>query len=350
MENQIPQINEDDLVTNLQPIRGFFLAQALYQFMEMGIQKTLSMSKEYSVNQLALQKKLNERRLLGFLQYLANEGYVIITESRKIKLTSKGEKIVEFYPWYKLLIGGYAKSFQQLAPALSVNGFYASRDSLNVGIGSCGISQHDALPMTRRLLDRVSIKLNTIVDLGCGDGSYLIDLCKSFPEIHALGLDPDQDTVKVAMVEAKAQGVANRVSIKVGDAKDLSFLSKETGPFCFITAFVLQEILEQSGRDEIIVMLKRIINIYPDSYWIVIEVDHRPEDSSVMSSGLGLAYYNPYYLIHNITEQRLEKLEFWNLLFQEVGLKVISIEHPDPVYDSLGLKVGFLLSKEEKPI
>ena len=66
-----------------------------------------------------------------------------------------------------------------------------------------------------------------------------------------------------------------------------------------------------------------------------------------MSTGLGLAYYNPYYLLHSFTEQRLETIEYWKQVFREAGLTIVAVEHPDKDYDSLELKVGFLLRSAE---
>lgn len=344
---EYPRILESDLIAGLQPIRWFVLAQGIYHFMDSGIREMILDSGELSITDLANKLGLQEKRLRGFLQYLANEGYVTFLENGNLKLTNKGKEIGDYYPWYKLLVGGYAQTFQQISAAIKEVGMYADRDSTSVGIGSCGISQHDALPMTRRLLQSITGKWQTVVDLGCGDGSYLVDLCKSIPDIHGIGLDPDPNSVKAALIATTKYGISDRVYVQVGSASLLPDLSNEQGPLCFITAFVLQEILEQSGRTAIIEMMQSVFNRYPDSYWVVIEVDHRPNDPSVMETGLGLAYYNPYYLIHNITEQRLERVAFWEELFHEVGLSVLSIERPDPFYDSLGLKVGFLLSRSE---
>lgn len=345
MEQDIPKITEDRLVSGLQPIRGFVLAQALYHFMEIGIHEALSVANDLTVSDIARNLSLHEERLRGFLHYLANEGFVRLSDGDKVNLTAIGKESADFYPWYKLLIGGYAQTFQQLSSALQTNGPYADRNSSNVGIGSCGISQYDALPMTRRLLERVSGRWRTVVDLGCGDGSYLVDLCRSIPDICGIGLDPEKISVEAALRAASYYGIADRVDVQVGSATALPDLSNKIGPLCFITAFVLQEVLEQSGRAAVLEILNSAFNRYPDSYWIVIEVDHRPNDSTVMTKGLGLAYYNPYYLIHQLTEQKLEQVEFWEQLYREAGLHIVAIEHPDPSYDSLGLKVGFLLTR-----
>jgi 2-ketoarginine methyltransferase len=346
MEHHPTKIVEERLTAGLQPIRAFILAQALYHFMDGGIQEAIASSKDLSVSALAQNLNLHKKRLRGFLRYLANEGYVRLTDNDTVNLTATGQEIADFHPWYKLLIGGYAKTFQQLSLVLKADGPYAERDSASVGVGSCGISQHDALPMTRQLLEKIPGQWRTVIDLGCGDGSYLVDLCKANPNIRGIGLDSDPISVIVALEAASYHGVADRVYVQVGSATALPDFSQEARPLCFITAFVLQEVLEQSGRSAILEMLNSVFDHYPDSYWVVIEVDHRPNDPTVMKKGLGLAYYNPYYLIHNLTQQRLEKVEFWEKLYHEAGLHTVSIVYPDPSYDSLGLKVGFLLARD----
>ncbi len=346
MEQNIPVVTEEHLALALQPIRGFVLAQALYHFMDQGIQAAIKTSNGLKICELAQSLKLNERRLFGFLQYLANEDFVELRDNESVWLTNKGHEIADFYPWYKLLVGGYAQTFQQLSITLKAGSPYATRDTSSVGIGSCGISQHDALPMTRRLLSRIKGEWHTVVDLGCGDGSYLVDLCRSIPGIRGLGFDSEAASVEVARRAAIEYGIDDRLEVRLSRTTTLPDLSAEIGPFCFITAFVFQGILEQSGRDAVLNMLSSTFDRYPDSHWIVIEVDHRPQDPSVMKNSLGLAYYNPYYLIHFFTEQRLAGVQFWEQLFRDAGLNVTAIEHPKSSYDSLGLKVGFLLERQ----
>jgi 2-ketoarginine methyltransferase len=298
------------------------------------------------VRDLSTALAFQERRLRGFLQYLANEGYLTLVDDQ-VSLTPAGTEVADIAPWYHLLVGGYAQTFQQISVCLKQDGPYATRNATSVGLGSCGISQHDALPMTRRLLGHIPERFRTVVDLGCGDGSYLVDLCCSLPGIRGIGIDSEPASVRAATQAATHSGVDDRVRISVGSASAPPDLSNEQGPLCFVTAFVLQELLEQTGRQTIIDLLTSTFTLYPDAHWVVIEVDHRPNDPAVMSHELGRAYYNPYYLLHQLTEQRLETVAFWRDLYREAGLQVDAMEYPDPSYDSLRLKVGFLLSRSD---
>ncbi len=346
-DHRASALTEDRLTAGLQPIRQFVLAQALYHFMNLGIQEAMDGSVGgCTVRELAAQLKLHERRLRGFISYLMNEGYISLEDDR-VQLTAAGKEIANLRPWYELLVGGYAPTFQQLSTVLQDDGPYATRNTASVGRGSCGISQHDALPMTRRLLGRIEGEWRTVVDLGCGDGSYLVDLCRSLPRARGIGIDSEPASVDAALQSAERHGIRDRVDIRLGTATNLSHLSTEAGPFCFITAFVLQEILEQDGRSTIVDLLTSTFDRFPDAHWVVIEVDHQPDDTRIRT-GLGVSYYNPYYLLHHLTEQRLETVGFWREIFRDAGLNVEAVEYPEAFYDSMRLKVGFLLRRPSK--
>jgi 2-ketoarginine methyltransferase len=335
-------LTEEELVEGLQPIRHFVIAHVAFEFLRSGLHGALRECPNAAVSLIANDLGLSPERVRAVLQFLAKEGYVELN-SGLAKLTRQGEQLEKIAPWYFLLVGGYAKTFSQIGEVLRSPSTYASRDGASVGIGSCGISQHDALPMTRALLKKIDGEVRTIVDLGCGDGSYLLDLCSPPSTLRGIGFDPEPASVALANEAAEQRGIKDRVSVHVGSALELPDLSPNDGPYCFITAFVLQELLEQVGRTAIVDLLRNTFRRHPSSHWIVVEVDNRWEDVDTMSTPLGLAYYNAYYLIHEVTEQRLESISFWKGIFAEADLVVSALEFPDPGYDHLKLKVGFLL-------
>ena len=340
---------ERDLVRALQPIRQGMLAQVLFQFLTTGWYESLTRGAGRTVAELADDLGLDAPRFRGLLRYLDNEGVVELRADDTVQLTDFGEQLGRFRPWYELLVGGYGLSFRNLAAVLKSDGPYAGREAAWVATGSCGISQFDALPMTRALLARIATTVRTVVDIGCGDGSYLLDLCAAVPAVRGIGFELDASTVDAGNASARARGLADRIAIRQGHrGTDVPDVDDLDGPICFITAFVLQELLEQSGRGAVVALLRDSFDRHPDAHWIVVEVDHRPDDPDVMGHPLGLAYYNPYYLLHVLTEQRLETVGFWTELFAEAGVRVLAEERPDPHIDSLGLKVGFLLGRQSE--
>src|SRR6185436_16906132 len=112
-------------------------------------------------------------------------------------------------------------------------------------------------------------------------------------------------------------------------------------PDFIVLGFVLHEILGQSGEEAVIGFLRQLITRYPAVHLVVIEVDQRMDDPEVMAGGLGLAYYNAYYLLHPFTDQRLETRAYWARIFERAGLEIAAEDGVDPEVDSTGLELGY---------
>ncbi len=327
---------ESRLIDALQPVRGFALAQGVHHLFVSGLYGALA-DGPAEVAALAAKFDMRPERLAGFLRYLANEDIVAL-DGDLAALTARGRGLEEFRPWYELLVGGYAQTFQQITRTLTQDA-YADRDGVMVGRGSCGMSRFDALPLVRELLADLPAAPAQIVDIGCGSGDFLVELAGDYPKVSAVGVDP------YAPLERAATGLAFHQASAVDYVKALgdgSSAGDEGSSRLFVAAFLLQEILEQEGRAQVVDTVRGILR--GGARLAVVEVDHRPADPAVMRHGLGLAYYNPYYFLHTLTEQRLETTRFWLELFEEAGAVVLSHRTVDPRVDSTGLEFGCLLT------
>lgn len=335
---------ERRLIDNIQPIRYFMLAQVLHHALELGLFELVGEAPGLPDEQIAGKLDLEPQRLLALLRYLQNEGYVVDDDGWS--LTAKGAGLPEFAPWFEMLVGGYAPTMQQLGDVLRKGAPYATRDDTRVGVGSCGIGVYDALPLVEKLLDAADRPLDTIVDLGCGDGGFLTDLLLHRPELRGIGMDPNPALVHRGAARAATSAVASRADFHHGSASavaDLKLPDRGRGTG-FMTAFILQEVLEQEGEAAVEELLRTTLDTYPEALWLVVEMDLQPT-SPVMAHGLAKAFYNPYFLIHSITEQRLGTDDYWQRLFERVGLQVMHVDHPDSRADSTGLQFGYLLSR-----
>lgn len=339
-------IEKNQLVTGLEPIRQMFLAQIIYFCFKHDLIDYFIETKKVSARGLAQFKSWNEYRSNALLQYLANEGFFETHENLYL-ITNRCEEIAPMWPWYRLLVGGYGHTLNDLDQILSDRESYASRNAPEVGVGSCGISQHDALLMTVEMLSPCIQDIDLIVDVGCGDGSFLLDLCQKLPSVRGVGVDPEPESVKSANDKSKELGLSDRVQFVRGSSADIPIEENDERSICFLTAFVLQEILEQDSRSAIQEMIKTRISGRQNRYWSIIEVRNEYDNHSVMRDELALSYYNPYFLIHCLTEQKLEKADFWEELFAESGVSVVATTTTRPSYDDTELKIGYLLSGVE---
>ncbi|QDT12894.1 2-ketoarginine methyltransferase [Stieleria marina] len=343
--DDLPSGFESRLIDAIQPLRFFMLAINLYQLFETGLYDLLVSAGSASPAEAANSKNLDASRVEIFFKYLRNEG-VLEENDGVFTVTRKGHDLAESRPWYTMFVGGYAETFLQLGDKLQLGSGFASRDLAQVGSGSCGISHYDAIPLTRRLMQMVPGDCSRLLDMGCGNGLYLVEFCKAFPEIEmAVGVEPSAKSCEEAAELIKSHGLQDRVQIVHSPAAEFLSSDFEFEPDFAVFGFILHEILGQGGESEMRRFLVELVNRFPDLNLIVIEVDNQIDNPAVMQHGLGQAYYNPYYLLHPFTNQRLETQAFWERIFAECGLAIRAKEFADSRVDSTGLEVGYLLHK-----
>jgi SAM-dependent methyltransferase len=115
-----------------------------------------------------------------------------------------------------------------------------------------------------RLLDGIPWRGDeTVLDVGCGRGLLLIGAAKRLRSGRAVGVDiwqsKDQsgNYPEATYENARIEGVANRVEVKSGDARQLPF---EDGSFdVVVSSLVLHNIHDGSGRKKAIQEIVRVL-------------------------------------------------------------------------------------------
>ena len=337
---------EARLIEAIQPIRYFSLAVCIYHLFDTGIYDFLMKNGSVSVSQLINHFGLDDKKLRGFLKFLRNE-HILIESNDSFQLGPKGIELGDFRGWYIMMIGGYAETFLQMGPKMKDNSGWASRNLMKVGVGSCEISHYDAIPLTQRLMSQISGEKKRLLDLGCGNGLYLVEFCKLHPDIEAFGIEPSEGGYSEALKLVDQHGMQDRIQLMQSSAFEFLNQDFDFKPDFMVLGFVLHEILGQSGEEGVIQFLQQITDRFPDIDIIIIEVDDRIDDLDKMSHGLASAYYNPYYLLHYFTNQLLEKEKYWDDLFAKLNFTVQAKERVNHDVDSTDLTIGYLIKKEQ---
>jgi 2-ketoarginine methyltransferase len=335
-------LTEKQLVEGLQPIRKFVLAAALQHLFRTGLYDEIRASDEpLDINTLAATLNLDIDRLRALLLFLTHEGVLLFQDDR-VSMREAAAVYAACRSWYETLIGGYGESYLQIGDALELNSPPVSRNGTLVGIGSCGMSIHDAIPILQRLLKFAGKNYRVMLDLGCGAGLYLTEMCRDYPDLHAIGVEPDGGGYRAAVDFVKAQGFSNRVTLHHTDA--LNFLSQTNAkPDLTLICFVAHEVLGQEGENGVRELIDSTFTVNPQGDLIVIEVDLQWEDTGIMQTPVALAYYNPYYLLNPFTQQLLKPATYWEDLFVSCGLYIVKKFTIDPSLDPNGLTLGWLL-------
>lgn len=329
------------LVKALEPIRQGFLAQVILGLFDSGIYEALTARPQPCA---ALSEALGLRpdRVEALLAYGANEGLVELSNNGDVSVTPLLDEYADFHPWYRLLVGGYHATLAEMPALLSgEEERYGARNLPQVGLGSSGVSQHDTIPVVRSLVRSLREPIDLIVDLGCADASYLVDLCQNGYADRGVGVDATPESCARAMLSVAEAGLDDRISVVNTMAQE--YLARQRAPTsCYIAAFLLQELLAQEGWGFVESLLRRLASEDSRPRLIVIEVDYAVDDGR-LSDGLGRAYYNPYFLVHAFTRQQLLSRRDWEKLFAGCGWSVVATAHPPEGVDPTLLEIGFLL-------
>ncbi|MFO1432616.1 MAG: 2-ketoarginine methyltransferase [Candidatus Competibacteraceae bacterium] len=334
MPDYIP--TEEDVIQGLQPLRTFVLSINLYHLFDTGLFDDLMTQGPDSVENIARRHHCDIDKLTAFFKYLRTEG-ILEQAGELFGLSDKGQALRHDQPYYTFFVGGYAETFLQIGEKLRENSGWATRNLEKVGVGSSGMARYDTPPILHKLIARIPGDCLRLLDIGCGQGRDLADLCEALPQIEAAyGVEPDPESCEAARALIRSRGLEDK--IRVVNSSSSEFLQSDIAddPHLLILGYVIQEILGQEGREGVIEFLTRLTDRFPKLYLIVMEVD-RQWDSPIMQHGYALGFYNPYYLIHAFTNQRLETAAFWEALFADCKLAILAKETIDstrliPVY------------------
>lgn len=127
----------------------------------------------------------------------------------------------------------------------------------------------------KKLLDTVQIKNDdTVLDIGCGRGLFLINAAKRLTIGKALGVDiwnqNDQsgNDPKVTLQNAIIENVSDRVEVRNGDARQLPFNDNYFS--VVISSLAIHNIKERKERDKVIKEIIRVLK--PQGRFAILDI------------------------------------------------------------------------------
>jgi SAM-dependent methyltransferase len=146
-------------------------------------------------------------------------------------------------------------------------------------------SRYGKLRLRDSVLD--SIEWNgdeQVLDVGCGHGLMLIGAARRLKRGSAVGIDlwqkEDQagNYPEETKVNARIEGVADRVELKDGDARDLPF-GDETFDVV-LSSWALHNIYDADGRRQALEQIVRVLK--PGGRLVIVDIKHTSEYADVL--------------------------------------------------------------------
>lgn len=253
----------------------------------LGIFKTLAGAGAVTSVELAERTGLNERYLREWLGAMTAAKYISYDPSTsRYSMSSENAMILanEESPFY---MGGF---MQMVVPEVGMAPKLLESFRTGKGLaqseyppevfeaierGSAPMYRHQLIRKWMPAMPQVVERLNaggTALDVGCGSGRAVIALATAYPKARIFGYDAHPGSVERARANAKAAGVADRVTFDVVDCTRLP-----AEQFDFIATFdVVHDSVDPGG------LLKSIRNaLKSDGSYLMVEVNvsNRPEDN-----------------------------------------------------------------------
>jgi len=298
---------------------GFYSSRVIQVLFNVGFFDEMHLHGGVEIAEFARANNLDESTLKMLCDYLyciqilnkQNSNYVLDTKGALSTETGRG--------WFEATYG-YKDVYYYLEDILRKEKEYGKdvfRDSVLIARGSGTMESKIFYPIAIATLKKN--RFSHVLDLGCGDCGFLIQLCRSDPRFRGYGLDLSREAILVGKDEAMESGVQDRILL---ECQDITKLKRTPDGWSAIDAatafFVLHEILYQ-GHDKVVDFLRSYKELFPEVPLFVFEVHRASIEKTRKRSGMS----PHYFLQHDLTHQKLVSRREWKELFKTAGFRSI---------------------------
>ncbi len=304
-------------------LSGFYTTRSMQALFNVGFFDEMRERGSVDVDSYAASNRLDPH-ILGALCDSLFSLRILNKDGRRYSLDSKGRVLVEVARGWFDSVYGYEGVFHSLEALLKREKSYGTDVTRRVDFVTKGYGEVEKWFYFPLALDIVSKNRGRkVLDLGCGDGTFLRFLCESDEEITGYGLDIAPDAVAEGNEKAKRAGLDNRLRLFVGDISKLDRAPRGLDDVDVATTFFVLHEIRFHGRDRVIDLLQSFRRIFPGVPLIVFEV-LRPT-AEAMRKRPGMAIH--YFLHHDLSHQKPVDRGEWLELFNAAGFGSIEERH-----------------------
>ena len=304
-------------------LSGYFTTRTLQTLFNVGLFDEIKARGSVDVDAFAAEKNLDREILRSLCDSLYSLS-ILKKQGSRYSLEEKGRLLNDVARGWFEGVYGYEGIFHELEALLRKEkefGRDLTRRGDFVARGSGEMEKWIFFPMVAEVVKRNHFR--KVLDLGCGEGTFLRSLCQSDPDVRAYGVDLAPDAIAEGMERAKAAGLQDRVQLFVEDISKLEKLRSRVAEIDMATVFfVLHEVLFR-GADATVELLRSFRNAYPGVPLVVFEVVRPSAEEMRRRPGMAIQYV----LQHDLTHQKLVGLEEWKELFRKAGFSRIDQRH-----------------------
>jgi SAM-dependent methyltransferase len=301
-------------------LNGFVLTRAVQALLNIGFFDELQKAGRINVAAFAAAHDVDEAVLNSLCDALFAAN-ILDKAGDDYSLSEQGHLLIDVGRGWFTGVYGYEPVYHDLEKLLKKERHYGvdvQRLSAPVAKGSGEIEGLIYFPLAVDIIARGGYR--HVLDLGCGDGTFLRHACNGVPGLRGSGIDLAPEAIADAERLARENGLADRLNFV---AQDVTAVAETPAPLKTVdvatTFFVLHEILHR-GEDAVVTFLKGFRRMFPRVPLIIFEVDRQtPEQMRERAPSMAISYF----LQHDLSHQKPVPRHVWPPLLRAAGFERI---------------------------
>lgn len=312
-------------------VNNAVMAQVLFALWDSGFYEYSLTHPRFSVADAAEELHVDPEVLGALLHHLAGYG-VVRADGEQMELTEYGSRLsnIVMRGVLNINLGGYASQLRNIGPLLrkEITREEVDRDhsGFHSGLGTEELTSFRLVPAVRKIL--AERNLHSMLHLACGTGGFLVQIARSDPAFHGIGIDRLPEKIAGAEEKLHRYGLESRIKLLqavIGD--DPLPLDEEArrGIDVVASIYLLHEI-GRHGRQRIVDVLRQIKASFPGKLFLASETMPPDTPDSVKKAPAQYSQLD-YLLIHRLRGKGMPlAAEEWKSILAEAGIKLIDFK------------------------
>jgi phenylpyruvate C(3)-methyltransferase len=319
------------LVEGIRLINDTVLTQVLFALWDSGFYEYSLTHPRFHIQAAADELQLDATTLRWLLEYLVGRG-ILQTENDRMGLTAHGVRLsnILLRGTMNLYVGGWGPQLANIGPLLrkemTREHYRTLRSGRHTVMGTEQLICVRTVPAILKILARK--KLSGILHLACRTGQFLIELARSEPSLHGIGVDRASERIATARANALDHGVESRmtfVTAEVGGGR-LPIDEASLNRIDVVAALYLLHEVARHGRQKVVDLLREMKEMFPGRLFLFMETlpgDNQPPGKKPPATFTQL----DYLLIHRLRGQGLPlPAAEWKSILEQAGLQLLEMQ------------------------
>lgn len=307
-------------------MRGFYFLPIFLELHKNKILEKLNSNKFVKINSLNFKNKIFLKYIFDYMVRLG----IFSEKENRYKITSEGRKMLKRVGTMYIL-NSYNKittNFNyNLNNKINSKNLCERKDNI---IGSGLIHVKKFFEPSLEMINLKNVK--TILDIGCGDGTFLNTVKKSNSQINLLGCDLSKESVKQTKKKLKFQNRSKNIfrvnGANILEIKNKAKLSKYTiDQNSIISLWFLLHEISQNRPSVIIEYLKKMRKNFPKTPLLIGEISKM--DNETVKSQKEVSIMPEFMLFHELSSQGLLSENQYLNIFQKSSYNLKKIYRTD---------------------